>query len=561
VLTTACYNHPYYRRAAAPELHKGFQMESATLARSSAPDLTVHGLRNITQVHYNLTKAELYEHAVKRGEGLISSHGALMCDTGKTTGRSPKDKFTIDQPSIHDDIDWNDFNQPKDQATWDHMKERVVKYLEGKDVYVADAFCGAEKRFRIGVRVISEKPFQSLFTQNQFIGLDQAEDPQDYRPDWVLISVPKMKADPANDNSRTDVFVLVNVEAQMVLAIGTDYAGEIKKGFFSLMNYLMPIRHKVLSMHCSANIGTNGKSAVFFGLSGTGKTSLSADPERTLIGDDEHGWWDAGLFNFEGGCYAKVIKLSPEGEPQIYQACHTFGTVAENVVFDPVTRVIDFDDGSKTENTRAGYDLRIIENSARDLKGPVPSDVIFLTCDAFGVLPPISRMTKEQAMYHFLLGYTAKVAGTEVGITEPQATFSTCFGAPFMMLRPSVYGNMLMERIEKHGCRVWLINTGWSGGGFGVGSRMKIQYSRAMLHAALDGKLDKAQYVTDPVFGLQVPAKCPGVPDEAMIPRNAWADKAAYDAAAKKLAGMFVEKFKRYEPYVSAAVKSAAPKA
>lgn len=536
-------------------------MDAAALTITPAPDLSIHGLKALGAVYYNLSKPELYEHAVRRGEGVISSHGALMCDTGKTTGRSPKDKFIIDQPSIHDHIDWNDFNQPKDQATWDHMHARVADYLAGKEVYVADAFCGAERQFRIGVRVISERPFQTLFTQNQFISLDQAEAPEEHRPDWVVIMVPKMKADPAMDNSRSEVFVLVNIEARMVLAINTDYAGEIKKGIFSVMNYLMPIEHKIMSMHCSANIGNNGKSAVFFGLSGTGKTSLSADPERTLIGDDEHGWWDGGLFNYEGGCYAKVIKLSREGEPQIYDACHTFGTVVENVVFDPHSRVIDFNDGSKTENTRAGYDLRIIANSAKDLKGPIPSDVVFLTCDAFGVLPPISRMSKEQAMYHFLLGYTAKVAGTEVGVTEPQATFSTCFGAPFMMLRPSVYGNLLMERIEKHHCRVWLINTGWSGGGYGVGSRIRIQYSRAMLHAALDGQLDNVEYTTDPVFGLSVPTSCPDVPAEVMIPRNAWADKAAYDATAHKLAGMFVDKFKRYEATVSDAVKAAAPKA
>jgi phosphoenolpyruvate carboxykinase (ATP) len=535
-------------------------MDMSAAGASATPDLSIHGLRHLGQVHYNLSKPELYEHAVTRGEGMISSHGALMCDTGKTTGRSPKDKFIIDQPSIHDNIDWNDFNLPKDQATWDNLKRKVEGYLEGKDVYVADVFCGAEKRFRIGVRVISEKPFLSLFTQNQFISLDQAEGPEAHSPDWVVVMLPYLKADPATDNSRSDVMVLVNIEARMVLAVGSDYGGEIKKGIFSIMNYLMPVQHQVMSMHCSANIGSNGQSAVFFGLSGTGKTSLSADPERTLIGDDEHGWHDGGLFNYEGGCYAKVINLSREGEQQIYDACHTFGTVIENVVFDPQTRVIDFMDGSKTENTRAGYDLRIIPNSAKDLKGPIPSDVVFLTCDAFGVLPPISRMTKEQAMYHFLLGYTAKVAGTEVGVKEPQATFSTCFGAPFMMLRPSVYGNLLMERIEKHGCRVWLINTGWSGGGYGIGSRIKIQYSRAMLHAALDGQLDNVEYNTDPVFGLSIPVSCPSVPTEVLTPRNAWTDKAAYDAMATRLAGMFVEKFKRYESTVSDAVKAAAPK-
>ncbi|MCH7471400.1 phosphoenolpyruvate carboxykinase (ATP) [bacterium] len=522
-------------------------------------DLSVHGLKDLGQVYYNLSVPELYEHAITRGEGVLSSHGGLMCDTGKSTGRSPKDRFIIDQPSIHEDIDWNNINQPKDQATWDHMRKRVEEYLAGKNVYVSDVFCGAEKEYRIGVRVISEMPFQSLFARNQFISLDQAQDPEEHSPDWVVLNVPKLKADPASDNSRSDVFVLLNLEARMVLVVGTEYAGEIKKGIFSVMSYLMP-KAGVMNMHCSANIGANGKSAVFFGLSGTGKTSLSADPERTLIGDDEHGWHDGGLFNYEGGCYAKVIDLSEEGEPQIWQACHTFGTVVENVVFDPASRKIDFADDSKTPNTRCGYDLRIIKNAARDGKGPVPSDVVFLTCDAFGVLPPLSRLTKEQAMYHFLLGYTAKVAGTEVGVVEPQAAFSACFGAPFMMLRPSVYGNMLMERIEKHDCRVWLLNTGWSGGGYGVGERINIKYSRAMLHAALDGKLDEVEHTTDPIFGLSVPSTCPGVPDEMMLPWLGWPERNAYDEAAQKLAGMFTEQFAKYEAGVSDAVKATGPK-
>jgi phosphoenolpyruvate carboxykinase (ATP) len=526
-----------------------------------APDLSIHGLKNVGKVHYNLSKPELYEHALSRGEGWLSSHGALMCDTDKTTGRSPKDKFIIDTPSVHDNIDWNDINVPKDEATWDNAHNKVSAYLEGKDVYVADVFCGAEKKYRIGVRVITEMPFQSIFTQNQFISLDQAEDPQEHKPDWTVIMVPYCKADPEKDNSRSDVFVLVNVDKQMVLVMGSFYGGEIKKGIFSIMNYLMPVKHNVMSMHCSANIGSNGKSAVFFGLSGTGKTSLSADPERTLIGDDEHGWHDGGLFNYEGGCYAKTINLSREGEPEIWDACHRFGTVIENVVFDPVTRVIDFDDDSKTPNTRCGYDLRTIANAAPDLKGPVPSDVVFLTCDAFGVLPPISIMTKEQANYNFLLGYTAKVAGTEVGVVEPQATFSTCFGAPFMMLKPSVYGNLLMERIEKHGCRVWLLNTGWTGGGYGKGSRINIKYSRAMLHAAMDGKLDDVETVTDPVFGLKIPKSCPGVPDDVMLPWLGWDNKDEYDATAKKLAGMFNKAFEKYADGVDDAVRAAGPKA
>jgi len=524
------------------------------------PDLSVHGFSDLGEIHYNLGKPELYEHAIKRGEGWLSSHGALMCDTGRTTGRMPNDRFIIDHPEIHDKVDWNDINMPKDEATWKHMFGRMQKHLKGKDVYVADVFCGAEKKYRLGVRVITEMPFQNIFTQNQFISLDQAEDPQEHKPDWCVIMAPHLKADPEKDNSRSETFVLVNVMEQKILVAGSFYGGEIKKGIFAIMNFLMPTKHNVMSMHCSANIGANGKSAVFFGLSGTGKTSLSADPERTLIGDDEHGWHDGGLFNYEGGCYAKTIDLSAEGEPEIWDACHRFGTVIENVGFDPESRVIDFADSSKTQNTRCGYDLRTISNAAADLKGPVPSDVVFLTCDAFGVLPPISRMTKEQANYHFLLGYTAKVAGTEVGITEPVATFSTCFGAPFMMCKPSLYGDLLMKRIEKHNCRVWLINTGWTGGGYGVGNRISIKYSRAMLHAAMDGKLDGVDTETDPVFGLNIPKSCPGVPDDVMLPWLGWKNREEFDTTAKKLAGMFVENFKKYEANVTDAVKAAGPK-
>jgi phosphoenolpyruvate carboxykinase (ATP) len=477
-----------------------------------------------------------------------------MCDTGKTTGRSPKDRYIVDQPSIHDNVDWNNINQPTDAAAWEQRFGQVRDYLAGKDIFVQDVFAGAEKQYRLGVRVISEKPFQTLFTQNQFIGLDQAVDPQEHKPDWVVFCVPYLKA----EDRPSGVHVLLNFERQQILAIGSDYAGEIKKGIFTVLNFLNPLRG-VMSMHCSANTGANGKSAVFFGLSGTGKTSLSADPERTLIGDDEHGWHDGGVFNYEGGCYAKTINLSPEGEPQIWDACHRFGTVIENVVFDPTTRIIDFNDASKTENTRCGYDLRIISNSSPTLSGPTPSDIVFLTCDAYGVLPPLSKLTKEQAMVWFLLGYTAKVAGTEVGVTEPSPTFSTCFGAAFMPLRPSVYGNMLMERIEKHGARVWLLNTGWSGGAYGTGKRISIKYSRAMLHAALDGKLDNVETWDDPLFHLAVPTSCPGVPDNLLRPRDTWADKAAYDAQAQKLAGMFAEAFKKYSEGVSDAVKAAAP--
>jgi phosphoenolpyruvate carboxykinase (ATP) len=523
-------------------------------ATSAAPDLAAHGLTGVGAVHYNLCRSALYEFAIKRGEAFLSSDGALMCDTGKQTGRCPKDRYIIDQPSVHDNVDWNNINQPADQATWDSRFAEVNAYLQGKEVFVQDVFAGAEKQYRLGVRVISEKPFQALFTQNQFISLDQAVDPQEHRPEWVVFCVPYCKA----EDRPSGVHILMNFDAQQVLVVGSDYAGEVKKGIFGVLNYLNPLRG-VMSMHCSANTGSNGKSAVFFGLSGTGKTSLSADPERTLIGDDEHGWHDGGVFNYEGGCYAKTVNLSAEGEPEIWDACHRFGTVIENVGFDPDTRVIDFTDISKTENTRCGYDLRIIPNSSPTLSGPTPSDIVFLTCDAYGVLPPLSKLTKEQAMVWFLLGYTAKVAGTEVGVTEPSPTFSTCFGAAFMPLRPSVYGNMLMERIEKHGARVWLLNTGWSGGAYGTGKRISIKYSRAMLHAALDGKLDNVETWDDPLFHLAVPTSCPGVPDNLLRPRDTWADKAAYDAQAQKLAGMFAEAFKKYSEGVSDAVKAAAP--
>ncbi|MEZ5338149.1 MAG: phosphoenolpyruvate carboxykinase (ATP) [bacterium] len=529
-------------------------MSATPQSAKAVPDLSVHGFRNLGEVHYNLSRAALYEHTLNRGEGYLSSHGALMCDTGKTTGRMPKDRFIVDQPAIHDHVDWNAINQATDEATWEMRFKQVQAYLEGKEVFVQDVFAGAEQQYRLGVRVISEKPFQALFTQNQFISLDQASAPESHNADWVVVCVPFCKA----EDRETGVHVLLNFEKQMILVLGSDYAGEIKKGIFTVLNYLNPLRG-VMSMHCSANTGANGRSAVFFGLSGTGKTSLSADPHRTLIGDDEHGWHDGGVFNYEGGCYAKTINLSKAGEPEIWDACHRFGTVIENVGFDPATRIIDFDDKSKTENTRCGYDLRIIGNSSKTLSGPTPSDIVFLTCDAYGVLPPLSKLTAEQAQVWFLLGYTAKVAGTEVGVTEPSPTFSTCFGAAFMPLRPSVYANMLSERIEKHNCRVWLLNTGWSGGGYGVGRRISITYSRAMLHAALDGKLDSVETWNDANFHLSVPVSCPGVPDELLRPRDTWGDKDAYDAAARKLAGMFGDAFGKYSADVSDAVKAAVP--
>ncbi|MCA9874089.1 MAG: phosphoenolpyruvate carboxykinase (ATP) [Anaerolineales bacterium] len=522
----------------------------------AAPDLSVHGFRNLGEVYYNLSRAALYEHTLNRGEGFLSSHGALMCDTGKTTGRMPKDRFIVDQPAIHDNIDWNAINQATDEATWEKRYKQVQDYLDGKDVFVQDVFAGAEKQYRLGVRVISEKPFQALFTQNRFISLDQAKDPQEHKADWVVVCVPFCKA----EDRDTGVHVLLNFEKQMILVLGSDYAGEIKKGIFTVLNYLNPMRG-VMSMHCSANYGADrDDTALFFGLSGTGKTTLSADPSRTLIGDDEHGWSDDGVFNFEGGCYAKVIRLDPQGEPEIYQTTRRFGTILENVIFDNETRRVDLDDGTHTENTRSSYPITHIDNADPEGYGHHPRNIMFLTADAFGVLPPISKLTKEQAMYHFLSGYTAKVAGTERGVTEPQPNFSACFGAPFMPLHPGEYAKLLGEKIEKYGSTVWLVNTGWTGGPAGEGSRMKLAYTRRMVTAALNGELDDVETVTEPNFGLSIPTKVEGVPPEVLNPRSTWKDGAAYDAQAKKLVGMFINNFKQFEDGVTEDIKAAGPK-
>jgi phosphoenolpyruvate carboxykinase (ATP) len=513
------------------------------------------GLAHAPAVHRNLSVASLYEHALRRGEGELGAHGQFVVATGEHTGRSPKDKFFVREPSSEADIDWGDTNRAIDAATFDRLLDRVAAYLSEREIYALDTFVGADRRYRLPVRVITQYAWHSLFARNLFITPD--EPPADFTPEFTVIDAAEFVADPQRDGTRSGTFILVNLARKIVLIGGTRYAGEIKKSVFTIMNYLMPLRG-VLPMHCSANVGANGDAAIFFGLSGTGKTTLSADSKRPLVGDDEHGWSADGVFNFEGGCYAKVIRLSKDAEPEIWAASHRFGTVLENVAIDETSRVLDLASEAKTENTRSAYPVGFIPNIVPDLMAGHPKTIVMLTADAFGVLPPIAKLTPEQAMYHFLSGYTAKVAGTERGVTEPTATFSTCFGAPFMVHHPTVYAKLLGERIEKHGVTCWLVNTGWTGGSYGVGKRMAIAHTRAMVNAALDGSLAGARFTTEPFFGLAIPSAVPDVPAEVLNPRNAWTDKTAYDAQARKLAGLFFENFKRFEQQASDGVRAAA---
>jgi len=513
-----------------------------------------YGISGLTDIHWNLPAAALYEESVRRSEGQIAHGGALAVHTGLHTGRSPDDKFIVQEPDSETHVDWGKVNRPITPKRFDTLCKRLFGALKGKDLFVQDCTAGADPRYQVPIRIITETAWHSLFSQNLFI-------PSNGRlpPEFTVIDVPSFQADPGRDGTNSGVFILVNLVRKLVVIGGTSYAGEIKKSIFTIMNYRLPLAG-VLSMHCSANAGPQGDVALFFGLSGTGKTTLSADPERRLIGDDEHGWSDDGIFNFEGGCYAKVIRLSAEAEPEIYACTQRFGTVLENVVVDPATRRLDLDDASLTENTRAAYPLPFISNAVVPSVGGHPQNIIMLTCDAFGVLPPIAKLTPEQAMYHFLSGYTAKVAGTEKGLgNEPAATFSTCFGAPFMVLKPTVYANLLGEKIAKHQVRCWLVNTGWSGGPFGVGQRMKIAHTRAMIHAALSGKLADVPAQPDPVFRVHVPRSCDGVPPEVLQPRDTWPDKAAYDRAALELASRFEENFKRFASIVEPRVREAGP--
>jgi phosphoenolpyruvate carboxykinase (ATP) len=523
---------------------------------AAAPDLRAHGLINPGEVHANLSPTSLAELALSRGEGLLTSTGALVAYTVPRTGRSPQDRYLVDEPSIHDDIWWGPVNRPLAPARFDHLLNRVLAYLQGRDLFVFDGWACADPSHRLNVRVITEKAWHALFAQ--CLLLRPPREQRAAEPQLTILNACGMRADPTLDGTRSDAFIVLSLERRLVLIGGTHYAGEIKKSVFSVLNYLLPQRG-VFPMHCSANIGAAGDTALFFGLSGTGKTTLSADPERRLIGDDEHGWSDEGVFNIEGGCYAKTIRLSREGEPQIWNAIR-FGSVLENVVVDPLTRQPDYDDDSFTENTRAAYPVDFIANAEPSGRGGHPANVVFLTCDAFGVMPPLSKLTPEQAMYHFLSGYTAKVAGTEAGVTEPQATFSTCFAAPFLPLHPTRYAEMLCDRLREHGAQVWLVNTGWTGGPHGEGSRIKLRYTRAMVSAALSGALTWMPFAPDPIFGVQVPESCPGVPPELLQPRQTWKDPAAYDARARHLASLFHKNFQNYASHVSEAVRQAGPR-
>ena len=519
-------------------------------------ELDNYGIRNPGRVYWNLNPSELYEEIARRNEGIISDHGAMIVDTGEHTGRAAKDKAIVREPDSADKVFWGDVNKDFSQEKFNALKDRMMAHATGRDLFVQDTFVGADQNFRLPIRVITELAWHSLFARTMFISSAEAEP---HQPQFTIINFPSFQADPQRDGTRSPTFILMDFSQKIVLIGGTSYAGETKKSAFTLMNYLLPQRG-VMSMHCSANIGHDGDVAIFFGLSGTGKTTLSADPERKLIGDDEHGWSDDGVFNFEGGCYAKVIKLSAEAEPDIYKTTRMFGTILENVVYDPETRTIDLDDAAKTENTRASYPLTSINNIVPEGYAGSPRNIIMLTADAFGVLPPVARLSPEQAMYHFLSGYTAKVAGTEKGVKEPEATFSTCFGAPFMVLHPGVYADLLGQKMAKHNAACWLVNTGWSGGPYGVGQRMKISHTRAMIRAILTGELASIETRPDPIFGVNVPVSCPGVPSEVLQPRNTWADKEAYDKQAKDLALRFNNNFKKYEAGVSAAVRAVAPK-
>jgi phosphoenolpyruvate carboxykinase (ATP) len=514
------------------------------------------GLRNIAAAHWNLSVPVLYENAVRRGEGLIGEGGSFVANTGAFTGRTPKDKYIVEEPSSKADIWWGDINQPISETVFDSMLRRVIAYYQGRELFVQDLNGGADPEYRLGVRVISPSAWHVLFARNMFIRPNAADLPH-FRPDFTILHAPHFIAQHELDGIRSDTFIFVNFARRLVMIGGTEYAGEIKKSVFGYLNYMLPARD-VLPMHCSANIGPRGDSAIFFGLSGTGKTTLSADGARTLVGDDEHGWSHKGLFNFEGGCYAKVINLSKESEPEIYDTVHRFGTVLENVVLDPALRIPNLADGSLTENTRACYPIDYMPNIEPSGIAPHPDNVIMLTADAFGVLPPISKLTPEQAMYHFLSGYTARVAGTEKGLgNEPQATFSTCFGAPFMPRHPSVYAKMLGERIAQHKAQCWLVNTGWAGGAYGVGQRMKIAHTRALVRAALAGTLKDAPVRKEGYFGLLVPESCGELTADVLNPRNTWSDKGSYDETARELSRRFESNFKKFEPYVGEDVKAA----
>jgi phosphoenolpyruvate carboxykinase (ATP) len=516
-----------------------------------------HGLKNLARIHWNHNTPSLYEAIIRRGEGHIAHLGPVIVRTGSHTGRAAKDKFIVDEPSSKDLVWWGAVNKPYPEEQFKLFFRRVLAFLQGREVFVQDCFAGADSKYQMPVRVITENAWHNLFARNMFIqGAEEAL--AEHVPEFTVLHVPNFHAEPDLDGTNSEAFILLNLGQKLVLIGGTAYAGEIKKSIFTVMNYLLP-QKEVLSMHCSANVGPDDDVALFFGLSGTGKTTLSADPNRRLIGDDEHGWSDDGIFNFEGGCYAKVIGISKEHEPEIYETTRRFGTVLENVCYDPMTRRLNLDDCDLTENTRAAYPITHIPNVVRELKADHPRNIIMLTSDAFGVLPPVAKLTTEQAMYHFISGYTSKLAGTEMGVTEPTTTFSACFGAPFMVLHPFEYARLLRDKINKYKVDCWLVNTGWTGGPYGVGKRMHLPYTRALVNAALDGSLRDVDFEPDPVFKVLIPESAPNVPNEILRPRNTWQDKNAYDKKARELAEKFHQNFAQYAEQAGEDVRDAGP--
>jgi len=519
------------------------------------------GFLNLRKTYWNLPTESLYEEIVFRGEGSITCDGPILVTSGIHTARAANDKYVVREPQTEEDIWWGEYNRPFNSDKFEELFNRLQGYVQGRDLFVQDCYAGAHPDHKLPIRIIAEYAWHSLFARNMFLLPKNAEAYRQHVPEFTVIAMPSFNAFPSIDGTRSGTFIALNFEQQIVIIGGSGYGGEIKKSIFTVMNYLLP-KKGVMTMHCSANQGSDVNDvALFFGLSGTGKTTLSADPTRSLIGDDEHGWSDDGVFNFEGGCYAKVIQLSPSAEPEIHATTKRFGTILENVIFDPITRNIDLDDDEITENTRASYPLHFIDNALPSGLGGHPKNIIFLTCDASGVIPPIAKLTPEQAMYHFISGYTSKVGGTEVGLgEEPEITFSACFGAPFMVYHPSYYANLLANKMERYKAHAWLLNTGWVGGPYGVGKRISIRHTRAMLSAALNGKLLDAAYYTDPVFGFEVPMQCPNVPDDVLYPAQSWPSQKAYDDKYRQLAARFIENFKKYSEHVTPAVQDAGPK-
>ena len=520
--------------------------EAQAAARKSEYGLDNHGLNNLNKVYWNLPVEALYEEATFRGEGKITLGGPFTVNTGKHTARAANDKFVVREPNSENNVWWGQYNRPYSAEKFDDLFRRVQGYLQGRDLFVQDCYAGADPEYRLPVRIVTELAWHSMFARNMFLPLATNDECRRHVPEFTVIAAPGFKAFPALDGTPTQTVIAINFAQKLCIIGNTGYAGEIKKSVFTIMNFLLPLAG-VMTMHCSANVGKRGDVALFFGLSGTGKTTLSADPLRGLIGDDEHDWSDDGVFNFEGGCYAKVIGLSPSAEPQIYATTGRFGTILENVTFDPVTRLIDLDDDERTENTRASYPLEFIDNALPDKRAGHPENIIFLTCDASGVMPPISRLTPDQALYHFISGYTSKIAGTEIGLSsEPEITFSTCFGGPFMVHHPAYYATILKNKVERYGVKCWLLNTGWVGGPYGVGKRISIKYTRRLLNAALDGELDHVEYTTDPIFGFQVPRSCPDIPENVLDPASSWPDREAYFKRYRSLASRFIDNFKKF---------------